>query len=140
MIAMSIGLIFISKYYDVHIKDSFCINQIFQNLIHDDFSNEKTTESRKDKPDGYGTYSRVDLSKSFAQLSLPHPLILQERGASKALGVTAKTAIKAYTQFGPLQGEHILLKDIPEDFEMKELWQVRNKIYTLSNRSFFEIE
>ena len=88
-------------------------------------------ESRKDKTDGYGTYSRVDLSKSFAQLSLPHPLILQERGASKALGVTAKTAIKAYTRFGPLQGEHILLKDIPEDFEMKELWQVRNPVYVL---------
>ena len=97
----------------------------------DNSSKEKTTESKKDKPDGYGAYSRVDLSKSFAQLSLPHPLILQERGASKALGVTARTAIKAYTQFGPLQGEHILLKDIPEDFEMKELWQVRNQVYVL---------
>ena len=102
------------------------MNQIYLHRIIDNSSNEKTTESKKDKPDGYGAYSRVDLSKSFAQLSLPHPLVLQERGASKALGVTAKTAIKAYTQFGPLQGEHILLKDIPEDFEMKELWQVRN--------------
>ena len=114
MIAMSIGIILISQYNHVHINDNF--------------SNEKTTEGKKDKSDGYGTYSRVDLSKSFAQLSLPHPLILQERGASKALGVTAKTAIKAYTQFGPLQGEHILLKDIPEDFEMKELWQVSNQV------------
>ena len=110
----------------------------FLHLIRDNFSNEKMTESKKDKSAGYGTYSRVDLSKSFAQLSLPHPLILQERGASKALGVTAKTAIKAYTQFGPLQGEHILLKDIPEDFEMKELWQVRNQVYVLSKTFFSE--
>ena len=127
MIAMSIGISFISQYYHVHINSLF-INEIYLHTVHDNFSNEKTTE-KKDKPDGYGTYSRVDLSKSFAQLSLPNPLILQERGASKALGVTAKTAIKAYTQFGPLQGEHILLKDIPEDFEMKELWQVRNQVY-----------
>ena len=68
----------------------------------------------------------MDLSKSFAQLSIPHPLILQERGGKKSLGVVAKTAIKALTQFGPLQGEHILLKDIADDFEMKELWQVDN--------------
>ena len=33
----------------------------------------------------------------------------------------------AFTQFGPLQGEQILMKDIPDDFEMKELWQVRIK-------------
>jgi hypothetical protein len=74
--------------------------------------------------EGYNLYSRVDLSKSFAQLSLPHPLILQERGGSKALGVVAKVTIKEYTEFGPLQGEQILLQDIPDDFEMKELWQV----------------
>ena len=78
--------------------------------------------------EGYNLYSRVDLSKTFAQLSLPNPLILQERGGNKALGVVAKVAIKECTQFGPLQGEQILLKDIPDDFEMKELWQVMSEL------------
>ena len=74
----------------------------------------------------------MDLSKSFAQLSLPQPLQLQERGGNKGLGGTAKTPIKACTQFGPLQGEQILLKDIPDDFEMKELWEV---IFTLLRKT-----
>ena len=86
--------------------------------------------SDKVKHDNYSHYSRLDLSKSFAQLSLPGPLQLQEISTKKSgdtnkgLGVTAKLAIKASTQFGPLQGEQILLKDIPDDFKMKELWQV----------------
>ena len=83
--------------------------------------------NEKEGNDGYNNYSRMDLSKSFAQLSLPHPLILQEQGGKKALGVIAKTSIDALTQFGPLQGEQILLKDIADDFEMKELWQVHTK-------------
>ena len=81
----------------------------------------------KEANDSYNNYSRMDLSKSFAQLSLPHPLVLQERGGKKALGVIAKTSIETLTQFGPLQGEQILLKDIADDFEMKELWQVYTK-------------
>ena len=85
--------------------------------------------NEKEGTDGYSNYSRMDLSKSFAQLSLPHPLILQEQGGKKALGVIAKTSIDALTQFGPLQGEQILLKDIADDFEMKELWQVLTKQY-----------
>ena len=70
----------------------------------------------------------MDLSKSFAQLSIPHLLILQERGGKKSMGVVAKSSIKELTQFGPLQGEQILLKDIADDFEMKELWQVDNQM------------
>ena len=88
----------------------------------------KVGQNEKEGNDGYNNYSRVDLSKSFAQLSLPPPLVLQERGGKKALGVIAKTPIKALTQFGPLQGEQIMLKDIADDFEMKELWQVNSEL------------
>ena len=84
--------------------------------------------NEKEGNDGYNNYSRMDLSKSFAQLSIPHLLILQERGGKKILGVVAKNSIKALTQFGPLQGEQIFLKDIADDFEMKELWQVDNQM------------
>ena len=58
--------------------------------------------------------TELDMLYSFAE----------ERGVSKALGVSAKAPIKECTQFGPLQGEQVLLKDITDDFEMKELWQV----------------
>lgn len=85
------------------------------------------------------SFSPQNLSKSFAQLSLPAPLALEERqgGTSGAglgegsrtftgtpLSVVARLPIKAYTQFGPLQGETILERDVPEDFDMKDLWQV----------------
>ena len=66
----------------------------------------------------------LDLSKSFAQLSLPSPLMLIEKEPGQGLSVVAKANIKAFTQFGPLQGEPILEKDVPEDFDMKDLWPV----------------
>jgi hypothetical protein len=67
---------------------------------------------------------RQFLAKSFAQLSLPSQLSLEERDSVHGLGVVAKTDVKTHTQFGPLQGEAILERDIPEDFHMKDLWQV----------------
>ena len=100
--------------------------KIIDNDIHNVFCSYGEGKE-KEGSDGYNNYSRMDLSKSFAQLSLPHPLILQEQGGKKALGVIAKTSIDSLTQFGPLQGEQILLKDIADDFEMKELWQVHTK-------------
>lgn len=38
--------------------------------------------------------------------------------------VTAATDLEPLTQLGPLKGEVILEKDIPEDFDMKQLWQI----------------
>ena len=88
-------------------------------------------------PDG------LDLSKSFAQLSLPSQFYLHhfEKAASSSAAAAAASAssdefsgprvlvhaeagIDARSQFGPLQGESILEKDIPEDFHMKDLWQI----------------
>lgn len=68
----------------------------------------------------------MDLSKSFAQLSLPQQLALEERDPAHGLGVVVRCAggLRARTQLGPLQGEPILERDVPEDFRMKDLWQV----------------
>lgn len=70
--------------------------------------------------------SHVDLSKSFARLSLPLTLELKETEPGHGLGVIVKCeeGIKARTQFGPLQGESILEREIPEDFLMRDLWQI----------------
>ena len=67
------------------------------------------------------------MSKSFAQLSLPRQLRLEEKDPMHGLGVMVKSEVKANTQFGPLQGEAIEEKDVTEDFKMKDLWQVQKK-------------
>ena len=89
------------------------------------------------------TPGRLDLSKSFAQLSIPSQFYLHnsEKAAPTASTLSSSTAsnddfcgprvlvraeagIAPRTQLGPLQGEAILEKDIPEDFHMKDLWQI----------------
>ena len=50
----------------------------------------------------------------------------------KVLCVHARREIPARTQFGPLQGEPMEEKDVPEDMDMAELWQV----YKLEDRVF----
>ena len=69
-------------------------------------------------------YDRMDLSKSFAQLSLPSLLQLEETDSVHGLCIITKQKVASLTQFGPLEGESILEKDVPEDFRMKDLWQV----------------
>ena len=106
----------------------------YTKIISRNSNADEVASGDKDKHVNHNNYSRMDLSKSFAQLSLPGQLQLQERGINRKLGVTAKSAIKASTQFGPLQGEQILLRDIPDDFEMKELWQVGRTMYKTTNK------
>ena len=90
---------------------------------------EKASSSSSNvvSPDG------LDLSKSFAQLSLPSPLRLAEREPGQGLSVVARSRLAARTQFGPLQGERILERDVPEDFDMRDLWQV----FTEDNRRLY---
>jgi hypothetical protein len=74
--------------------------------------NEKKIIFRSDDEFGVTLPSRKDLSKSFAQLSLPNVLEFSTKTVDKSeesststssLVVIARTQIKAYTQFGPLQ-------------------------------------
>ena len=47
--------------------------------------------------------------------------------------VVKSSVIKARTQLGPLQGETINERDVPEDFDMRDLWQ----IFTGDNRRLY---
>ena len=79
--------------------------------LHKIFNVKKIT-FRSDDEFGVTLPSRKDLSKSFAQLSLPNVLEFSTKTVDKSeesststssLVVIARTQIKAYTQFGPLQ-------------------------------------
>ncbi len=118
------------------------MNQIILGTVFycsaDGEASSSTPQLNFQPPDG------VDLSKSFAQLSLPGQFCLQpgEEPSPSSSGtppapssdgcglqnlrvvVRAESGVAARTQFGPLQGEPILERDVPEDFHMKDLWQV----------------
>jgi len=64
----------------------------------------------------------LDLSRSFAQLTLPSILTLAEAGSG--VKVAAGEVVEERTQLGPLKGEAMLERDVPEDFDMKDLWQI----------------
>lgn len=66
------------------------------------------------------------MAKSYAQLSLPPQLALKMVDPVHGLGVILTTPLQSYTQLGPLLGESIQEKDIPDNFEMKHLWMVKN--------------
>ena len=70
------------------------------------------------------SYKHLDLSKSFAQLSLPECLEIMD--GAPGWKVVAKTGLKKFSQFGPLQGEKFSGIDIPDESEMTNLWPVRN--------------
>ena len=92
---------------------------IFTDAVIDFSNGTANAKDMKNNSDG------LDLSKSFAQLSLPSPpLGLEERESSHGLSVVLKESLAARSRFGPLQGEPIEERDVPEDFSMKDLWQV----------------
>lgn len=62
---------------------------------------------------------------SFAEESLPVGLELQVCDPSHGLSVVARCQLRQYTQFGPLVGQPIKEMDIPDDFSMKDIWEVR---------------
>lgn len=69
---------------------------------------------------------------TFAKLTLPFCLYFDETIPSHGCGVFVKTEIKAFTQFGPLIGQNVKEVDIPEDFTMRDLWEINrdnNNIY-----------
>lgn len=63
--------------------------------------------------------------ESFSVQSLPSIFYLEESDSAHGLSVFTKCEIKEYTQVGPVIGKIIKEVDIPEDFGMKNLWEVR---------------
>lgn len=60
----------------------------------------------------------------FATLSLPSMLYFADTNTEHGVGIFTNTNIKEFTQFGPLLGRVIREVDIPEDFNMRDLWEI----------------
>lgn len=54
------------------------------------------------------------------RVSLPNCLQLSNGG------VTTKTPIKPFTKFGPLVGKSVREVDIPDDCDMKFIWEIQS--------------
>lgn len=61
---------------------------------------------------------------SFAYLSLPNTLKLDNSNTTHGLSVFTNCEIKEFTQFGPLVGSLIKEVDIAEDNSMRDLWEI----------------
>jgi len=66
---------------------------------------------------------------SFAEASLPVGLELQVCDPTHGLSVVTRCHLRQYTQFGPLVGQPIKEMDIPDDFSMKDIWEVRPRSF-----------
>ncbi|CAG9821719.1 unnamed protein product [Phaedon cochleariae] len=62
----------------------------------------------------------------FSILSLPELLYIEETIASHGSGIFAKEDIEPFTQFGPMIGSIVKEKDIPEDVDLKYIWEIPN--------------
>ncbi|XP_069677916.1 uncharacterized protein [Periplaneta americana] len=69
-------------------------------------------------------FSEHEQRLSFAEASLPMSLELQMCDPAHGLSVVTRCHLKQYTQFGPLVGQPIKEMDIPDDFSMKDIWEV----------------
>ncbi|KAG5873399.1 hypothetical protein JTB14_017986 [Gonioctena quinquepunctata] len=65
-----------------------------------------------------------NLKYSFSTLSLPNSICIKETNSTHGLAVFTKNDIEPFTQFGPLVGEIVKEKDIPEDVNMKFIWEI----------------
>lgn len=89
---------------------------------------EKYAESCGSDKTQLDTEERENLNKfSYALMSMP--LVLFTKDSDMGVCTFAKVEIKDYTQFGPLVGEVVREVDIPEDFNMKDLWEVHSDKY-----------
>lgn len=73
---------------------------------------------------------------SYSYMSLPSCLFIKDVEGIHGLAVYARSEIKQYTQFGPLVGKTVKEVDIPEDVNMKNLWEV----YGENNHTFINTE
>lgn len=63
---------------------------------------------------------------SFAYQSLPMNLYFEETNTVHGLGVFAKNEIYDFTQFGPLLGKTVKEVDIPEECNMRDIFEINN--------------
>lgn len=61
----------------------------------------------------------------YVRVSLPSCLQFSK---SKNEGVTTKIPIKPFTKFGPLVGKSVREVDIPDDCDMRYIWEIQSGI------------
>lgn len=61
----------------------------------------------------------------YVRVSLPSCL---EFSKSKNGGVISKISIKPFTKFGPLVGKSVREVDIPDDCDMRHIWEIQSGI------------
>jgi hypothetical protein len=91
----------------------------------DKYQNLHTSQSERIKCEKENDQRNDDINKFvFAKVSLPNFLQLLDTNTDHGLGVWAKMDIQEFTQFGPLVGKVVKEVDIPEDSNMRDLWEM----------------
>lgn len=75
--------------------------------------------------------TKVEVTRSYAEESLPVGLDLQVIDEEHGKSVVAKAHIAQYTQFGPLVGPRIHEKDISDESDMRHIWEVHEDKSTI---------
>ncbi|KRT78674.1 zinc finger protein [Oryctes borbonicus] len=82
-----------------------------------------------------------DVKSTFAFLSLPDELCFEDTNTTHGLGVYSRSTLKEFTQMGPLIGKEIKEVDIPEECNMRDLWEImvteKSHVY-ISTADLFE--
>lgn len=88
------------------------------------YESQRQNETLNDK-DSVGL-KEID-KYSYSIMSIPNFLNFGETNTNHGVGVFAKNNIEPFSQFGPLIGKNIKEVDIPEDFSMRDLWEISSE-------------
>lgn len=89
------------------------------------FSGDSVHKDNEDESVG------LEMQPSFAEMTLPELLELRVIDSAHGLSVVTKEFLPAYVEFGPLIGQPIKEMEIPDDFLMKDIWEVRLIVLTV---------
>lgn len=106
-----------------------CLLYLPYYLINDSITHEEWIRKYKNNAMNFdreqnNTHTCNDIKHTFAYLSLPKGLYLEETNTPHGLGVFSKEDLKEFTQMGPLTGPTIKEVDIPEECNMRDLWEI----------------
>lgn len=115
---------------DLHHLQNACPLRKAVRIIKDtvtlsEWTNERTKHSMiSDQTDNNDNTYKVSAVTSFAKITLPECLELKTVDGKHSHGVFTKEDLPAYIEFGPLIGKPIREMEIPDDFSMKDIWEV----------------
>lgn len=72
----------------------------------------------------------IDLDRPlYARDSLPECFELKITNSEHGLGIYAKSSVPMHVKLGPLVGQPVREMDIPDDFSMRHIWEVKSMQY-----------